>query len=63
MFREENHGNVYGILTLEIWKEKKKWDVQKQVAVNNWDSVFSCRKERQNVHELAALVNTLSTAS
>lgn len=28
MFREENHGNVSGILTLKICK-KKKWAVQK----------------------------------
>lgn len=62
MFREKNHGNVSGILTLEIWKEKKSGTSKTQVAVDNQDSVFSSRNAK-NAHELSALINTLSTSS
>ena len=61
MFREENHGNVSGIPTLKIWKEKKKkmCEPSKNKSANNQVSVLLCGKERQNVHELCALINTL----
>lgn len=63
MFREENHGNVSGILTLEIWKGKKSGTSKNKSLLTTWILSFPAGRNAKNVHERSALINTLITAS
>lgn len=59
LFREENHGNVSGILTLKNLEGKKKKKKKKRRSPINKDSVFPLEeRERQNVLELNTLIAT-----